>query len=138
MKKPVFTARRGKQISVFLENHPGTLAELAEFLGSRGINILALTLTGGIDHGYGRVVVDRHEEAMEALRASGHLVYERDVILLELPNTPGSLGSVLRVWAEAGVNVEYAYCASGPNVDQGLVVVRVEDTDKALRLLGAG
>ena len=138
MTKPRFKATAGKQISVFLENQPGTLAELSEFLGSKGINIYALTLTGGIDHGYGRVVVDQHEEAMQALRASGHLVFERDVILLEISNTPGSLGSVLRAWADAGINLDYAYCAGGPGVQQGLVVVRVDDTGKALSVLRKG
>ncbi|MBN1270124.1 MAG: amino acid-binding protein [Kiritimatiellae bacterium] len=127
----------GKQISVFLENQPGTLAELTEFLGKKGINIFALTLTGGIDHGYGRVVVDKHAEAVEALRESGHLVFERDVILLEISNTPGSLGAVLRKWADAGVNLDYAYCAGGPGVEQGLVVVRVDDTGRALSVLRA-
>lgn len=128
-------ATRGKQISVFLENRPGTLAEVTAFFGDKGINIYALTLTGGIDHGYVRLVVDKHADAVRQLKDGGYLVSEREVILLEIPNIPGSLGRVARLWADAGVNLEYAYCAGGPSVQQGLVVVRTEDTDKALTLI---
>jgi len=128
-------AERGKQIALSMQNEAGNLAELTQFLGEQGINIYALTLTGGIDHGYVRMVVDKHSEAMEALAAHGKLVFERDVVLLEVLNSPGSLGQASKVWAEGGVNIEYVYCAGGPNVEQGLVVVRVDDVDKAIALL---
>lgn len=129
-------ATGSKQISVFLENHPGTLAELASFLGEKGVNIYALTLTGGIDHGSVRMVVDDHDTAVRELEKAEYLTFERDVILLEIPNAPGAMGGVMKKWSAAGINVEYAYCAGGPNVTQGLVVVRVDDTKKALEVLG--
>lgn len=127
--------RRGKQISVFLDNKPGTLAAACEYLGENGVNIYALTMMGGIDHGYGRLVVDDHDKAVKLLHEKGYLVLERDVVLLEISNAPGCLGTVTRLWADAGINVEYAYCAGGPSVDQGMVVVKVDNTDQALVLL---
>ncbi len=124
---------RGKQISVFVDNQPGTLAAVSEVLGEGGINIYALTLTGGIEHGYVRVVVDQHEEAVKILQKADYLLFERDVILLEVSNVPGALATVLRAWATAGISVDYAYCAGGPGVEQGLVVLMVDDVEQALQ-----
>ena len=135
--KMLHSVARGRQISVFLDDTPGTLAGVAEELGKHGINIYALTLAEGLGHGYVRMVVDKPDECIKALKAAEELVMERDVILLELNNAPGSLGSVARELAKANINLEYAYCAGGPNVDKGLVVVRVNDTEKALKVLGA-
>ncbi len=120
---------------MFVEDQPGTLAAVTNLLGKHGINIYALTLAEGLGHGYVRMVVDKHDEAMKVLRAADELIMERDVILLELSNQPGSLGRVAGTLAAAGVNLEYAYCAGGPSVDKGLVVVRADDSEKALKVL---
>ena len=133
--KILHSAKLGKQLSVFVEDQPGTLAAVTNLLGKQGINIYALTLAEGLGHGYVRMVVDKHDEAMKVLRADDGLTMERDVVLLELSNQPGSLGRVAGTLAAAGVNVEYAYCAGGPSVDKGLAVVRTSDSDKALKIL---
>lgn len=135
--KMLHSVSHGRQISVFVDDTPGTLASVAEELGKHGINIFALTLAEGLGHGYVRLVVDKPDECIKVLKAAEELVMERDVILLELSNLPGSLGIVARKLADANVNLEYAYCAGGPSVDKGLVVVRVNDTAKALKILGA-
>ena len=135
--KVLHSVARGRQISVFVDDTPGTLAGIAELLGKNGINIFALTLAEGLGHGYVRLVVDKPDECVKVLKSAEELVLERDVILLELSNAPGSLGIVARKLGDAGINLEYAYCAVGPCVDKGLVVVRVNDTDKALKILGA-
>jgi hypothetical protein len=127
--------QRGRQISVFLDDEPGTLGRVAKWLGEHGVNIYALSLAEGLGHGYVRMVVDKPDRALEVLREADELTLERDVLLLELSNKPGSLGAVAARLGEAGVNIEYAYCAGGPSVDKGLVVIRVNDTDKALRVL---
>ena len=137
MSTPVLhSVRKGRQIAVFLEDVPGTLSEVSGLLGRHGVNIYALSLAEGIGHGYVRMVVDKPDEALQALRAADELVMEREVLLLELSNSPGALGEVTRRLAEAKINLEYAYCAAGPTVDRGLVVVRVDQTDQALALLG--
>lgn len=129
------SVRRGRQISVFLDDEPGALGRVTKWLGENGINIFALSLAEGLGHGYVRMVVDKPDEALQALRKVNELTLERDVLLLELSNQPGSLGAVATQLGEAGVNIEYAYCAGGPSVDKGLVVIRVNDTVKALRVL---
>jgi hypothetical protein len=134
-EKVLHSAKLGKQLSVFVEDQPGTLAAITGLLGKHGINIYALTLAEGLGHGYVRMVVDKHDEAMKVLRAADELTMERDVILLELSNMPGSLGRVAGALGAAGVNLEYAYCAGGPSVDKGLVIVRADDCEKALKVL---
>ena len=134
-EKVLHSAKLGKQLSVFVEDQPGTLAAVSNLLGKNDINIYALSLAEGLGHGYVRMVVDKHEEAMKVFREADELTMERDVILLELSNRPGSLGRVAGTLAAAGVNLEYAYCAGGPSVDKGLVVVRVDNSEKALKVL---
>ncbi|MDD4734914.1 MAG: ACT domain-containing protein [Kiritimatiellae bacterium] len=138
MEMKCVEAKRGIQLSVSVQNECGVLSRIAGLLGGAGVNVHALTLTGGIDHGDIRLVVDRNEEAAALLKAEGFLVFSREVVLLEIENRPGALGEVSALWAENGVNLEYAYCAGGPSVNRGLVVLRVDDVDKALDVLGNG
>lgn len=133
--KVLFHCERGRQISVFLDDEPGTLGRVARLLGDHGVNIYALSLAEGLGHGYVRMVVDKPDVALNVLHKAEELTLERDVLLLELSNQPGSLGTVAEALGRAGVNIEYAYCAGGPDVDKGLVIVRVNDTDKALQIL---
>jgi len=135
MSAELFNVGKGRQISIFLDDKPGTLGNVATLLGSHGVNIYALSLAEGLGHGYVRAVVDKPDEALRVLKDAGELTMEREVLLLELANAPGSLGAVCRRLGEAKINLEYAYCAGGPNVEKGLVIIRVDDSDKAIRIL---
>lgn len=134
-EKVLHNLQKGRQISVFLDDEPGTLGHVTSLLGQHGINIYALSLAEGLGHGYVRMVVDKPDAALEILRTAEELTLERDVLLLELSNQPGSLGAVASRLGKAGINIEYAYCAGGPTVDKGLVVLRVSDSDKAIHVL---
>ncbi len=123
-----------KQFSVFLVNEPGTLAGLTSLLGEHGVNIFALTLTGGIDHGYVRMVVDDHELARRLLNEAGYVFFEKDVVLVILPNRAGALAAVSRLWFKNGINIEYVYCAGVPDIEEGLVVFGVDQVEKAATL----
>ncbi len=113
------------QISVFVENRPGELAAIAAELGARGINILALCLAEGIEHGYVRLVVDRPEEAVAVLTERRHMFFTREVGLVELEHQPGRLGERLGEWGRQGRNVEYAY--TGVTAEgRPFVVVKLE------------
>lgn len=138
MKKKLFSAKAGKQISVFLENRPGTLSAVIDTLRENGINMLALSLSEGLDIGYLRIIVDKHDEAVAVLKKAKHLVIVRDVALLAVANEPGGLASAIDVWAKAGINVEYAYSADDAHADQSLIVARVNDLEKAIKVLHAG
>ncbi|MCB1069539.1 MAG: hypothetical protein KDL31_04230, partial [Kiritimatiellae bacterium] len=107
----------GHQISVFIENRPGTLGEVIDILRENRINMLALSLSEGIDIGYLRIAVDKLAEAKACLEKAGHLVLDKPVILLEVANKPGGLASAIDRWAAAGINIDYAYSANSPGSD---------------------
>ena len=123
-----------KQISVFMENQPGRLAEMASALGEAGINIMALTLAESADFGVVRMIVSDFERAREVLRQKNFTVTETEVLAIEIPDRPGSLGRVLKVFAEKGLNVEYMY-AFVTRKEDALIVFRFDDPDQAIEAL---
>ena len=135
MSKKLFSAKPGKQISVFLENRPGTLSAVIDTLREGGVNMMALSLSEGLDIGYLRIIVDHYESAVKHLRARGHLLIEREVVLLTVANKPGGLATAIDGWARAGINVEYAYSADDAAPDRSLIVARVNDVPAAIAAL---
>jgi len=133
-----YTARIGHQISVFIENRPGTLGAVIDVLRENNINMLALTLSEGLEIGYLRITVDKLEEAKSCLQKSGHLVLEREVLLLEVANVPGGLAAAIDALAGNGINVEYAYSADSPTPASSMIIVRVADPAAALAVLNRG
>ena len=133
--KKLLSVKRGKQLSVFVENRPGSLAKVIDLLRENGVNMLALSLSEGLELGYLRIIADRSDEAKNVLYKNGHLVFDRDVILLEVINQPGGLAAPIDILAKAGVNLDYAYCASGSTPDRSLIVVRPDDMEKAMKVL---
>ncbi len=138
MSDALFKVEKGLQLSVFVDDKPGALAAVTDLLSRHGINILALSLAEGLGHGYVRMVVDRHPEACRVLKEANELILEREVLLLDLANRPGSLAGVTQALAEAKINLEYAYCAASSEVDRGLVVVRAVEPERAAKVLSAG
>lgn len=129
------TATVGHQISVFIENRPGTLGAVIDTLREHGINMRALSLSEGIDIGYLRIAVDDLSRARTCLEAAGHLVLDKPVLFLEVANRPGGLASAIDRLAAAGINIEYAYSANSPGQDTSLIVVKVPDVDRAMAVL---
>jgi hypothetical protein len=127
--------RVDKQLSIFLENKPGTLARMCEALAEKGINMLALTVSDTVDHAVVRVVVDKPAEALHLLGASGILVVENDVVLAEVPNRPGALAVIAKRLADNHVNIEYAYCTAAENQSTSMLVLRTRDPKHAMRVL---
>ena len=126
-----------KQLAVFLDNRPGTLARLADALGEAGINIFAIATSDTIDHSVVRLVVSDHRKALHVFEERGALVVEDDVLVIEGSNQPGSLARLAHKLAEGKVNIEYCYSATGPKEKHGLMVLRVSDAKKALKLLNS-
>jgi hypothetical protein len=123
-----------RQLSVFLENKPGVLAEVCKALSERKINILGFSISDTVDYAVVRLVVSDTNTAMHVLGQGGALVVENDVLSLELANTPGTVQVVAEKLSRAGVNIEYAY-GSGDG-QKGLIFIRVSDTEKAHAAIG--
>ncbi len=121
---------RVQQLSVFIENKSGRVSEVTEVLGAAGVNIRGFSVSDTADFGIVRLVVDDTARGLTALKEAGFTVRVDDVICIDLPDVPGGLAGVLRIVAEAGVNIEYVY-----SLVATYVVLNVPDVDRALRLL---
>jgi len=126
-----------KQLALFLDNRPGTLARLADALSEAKVNIYAISTSDTIDHSVVRLVVDNYRKAMELFEERGTLVVEDDVLMVSGDNKPGSLARIAHKLAAGKVNIEYAYCATPPDAKKGLMILRVSDAKKALKVLNS-
>jgi len=124
-----------KQISIFLENKAGRLAEVTRVLGDNGINIRALSIADTADFGILRLIVNQPEKAKEVLKLEGFMVSETEVIAVEVPDEPGGLAGVLETMKSTGINIEYCYAFVGTASDGALVLFRVESPDEAITAL---
>ena len=93
-----------EQISIFLENKSGRLAEVTNILSRAGVNIRALSLADTADFGILRLIVNQTEKAKQVLKENGFTVGKTEVIALEVPDKPGGLGSILKVLDASGIS----------------------------------
>lgn len=124
-----------RQLSVFLENKPGTLARVSGALAAQNINILALSISDAVDHGVLRMVVSHPVRATHVLGEGGMMVVENDVLALSLPNRPGALARLSRKLSKARVNIEYAYGSTGLGRGKAQIILKVTRPERARRLL---
>ncbi|MFQ5863176.1 MAG: amino acid-binding protein [Candidatus Brocadiales bacterium] len=128
-----------KQLSIVLENLPGTLAEVCASLADEEINLLALSIADMCDTGELRMVVSDWEKAKAVLEERGYDVLESEVLVAEMMNEPGALADIAQKLAKGKVNIEYAYCSASTDKDNKqdtvLGVIKVSDTARALDIL---
>ncbi|MDH7481323.1 MAG: ACT domain-containing protein [Armatimonadota bacterium] len=124
-----------KQLSIFLENQSGRLAEVAGALGSEGINIRALSLADTSGFGILRLIVNDIAKARKVLQDKGFIVKETDVIAVEVPDCPGGLASVLNALAAEKINIEYMYAFVEKSSKDAIVIFRIENIDEGIRAL---
>jgi len=123
------------QISVFLENRKGRLFEVCSLLGDNEINIRALTIAETESFGVLRIVVDKSDETVKLLKDNGFVANLTHVVAVEVGDKPGGLASVLKVFADNDVNIEYMYGFVEKFSDKALLVFRFADTDLAQQIL---
>ena len=124
-----------KQISIFLENKCGRLVKVTQVLGKNQINIRALTIADTSDFGILRLIVDKPDEALDVLKKEGFMASPTEVIALEVPDTPGGLARVLEYLEEEKINIEYLYSFVEKPEQDALILMRVEDSEKAMDIL---
>jgi hypothetical protein len=126
------------QISVFLENKPGTLNAMTEVLANSNIDMRALYLAETTDFGIARLIVDDLYKATVALKEAGYVCTNTQVVGVVVPDEPGGLNSVLNVLSEAGINIEYMYAfLAKENARNAYIIFRVNDPSAASRALKA-
>jgi len=126
-----------KQLAIFLDNRPGTLARVADALAEAKVNIYAVSTSDTVDHSVVRLIVNDYRKALHVFEERGTLVIEDDVVMIEGDNKPGSLAKIAHKLSDSKVNIEYAYCATPPDAKKGLLILRVNDAKKALKVLNS-
>jgi hypothetical protein len=128
-----------EQISIFIENKSGRLAEITRILGDAGINIRALSLADTSDFGILRLIVDNVETAKAVLKEKGFTVSKTEVVAVEVPDRPGGLSSLLQTLDANQINVEYMYAFVERCGGNAVIIFRFDETDKAIESLkGSG
>jgi hypothetical protein len=124
-----------KQISIFLENRSGRLAEVTKLLSDNGINIRALSLADTSDFGILRLIVNEPGKAYNILKQAGFAAAETEVIAVEIPDKPGGIASVLEILNAENINVEYLYASLEKSRENAIVIFRFEELDKVIKIL---
>mgnify|MGYP000746008627 CR=1 FL=1 len=124
-----------EQISIFIENKSGRLAEVTRVLGDAGVNIRTLSLADTSDFGILRLIVDQADKAKETLKAEGFTVNKTEVIAVEVPDKPKGLYSILEVLDKHEINVEYMYAFVERCGENAVIVFRFDDIESAIKVL---
>jgi hypothetical protein len=122
-----------EQLSIFLENKSGRLAEIANILGQGCVNIRALSLADTTDFGIVRLIVDEVDKAVELLKEKGITAIKTTVVAVELEDKPGGLAQALNTLGKQGINIEYLYSAATRG-DKAYIIFRFEDARRAIEL----
>jgi hypothetical protein len=125
------------QISVFVENKPGALSEITASLAEADINLKAFTIADKSEFGVLRFLSDSPTQALALLKRNGWVASKTPVISVKMANKPGSLAKILKIFADADVQVEYMYAFLAQEEGQAYVVFRVEEPETAIKLLAA-
>jgi len=127
-----------EQISIFIENKSGRLAEVTRVLGEAEINIRALSLADTSDFGILRLIVNKTDEAKAVLKSKGFTVNKTDVVAVEVPDRPLGLNSILEILDQGRVNVEYMYAFVERCGENAVIIFRFDNTDDAILVLTQG
>ena len=126
-----------KQLSIFVENKTGRLHSIMDTLSSAGVDITALSIADTTDFGILRVIVSDIFAAREALKAIGVVSKVTDVIAVYIDHKVGGLASVIDNLSDEGVSIEYMYAFLGRKEGKALMVLKVDDQQKAIKIFNA-
>lgn len=123
------------QISIFLENKSGRLAEVAKTLSDGGINLRAAMIADTADFGILRIVVDNYEKASMILEENNFTTRVTKVLGIEVEDTPGGLYRIMKLFKDNNVNIEYIYASLARKDGKAIVVFKVENVEKGLEII---
>ncbi len=123
------------QLSIFIENTKGRLAEVCKLLGDNNINIKALTIAETPEFGILRVVLDKSEDAKKVLKEHGFIAKSAPVVAVEVSDAPGGLAKALTVLADNNINLEYMYGFVEKTSEKALMVFKFDNVEKAIDVL---
>lgn len=124
-----------KQLSLFVENQPGSLSKVCRVLKENRINISTLSLADTREYGILRLLIQEHERARDVLEKAGYVVKVTDVLALTVPDHPGGLADTLAILDKHALSVEYMYAFTYGRSNKAIIVFRFENPEKAIALL---
>ena len=124
-----------KQISVFLENTTGRLCEVTQTLAKAGVNLRAISIADTADFGILRLIADKTEEAVNVLSSAGFTTRQTTVAAVEIEDKPGSLASLIGLFRESGINIEYLYASLEGGDGKAVVIFKLEEHEKGFEIL---
>ena len=123
------------QISVFLENKSGRLADVTKALADGNINLRAMTIADTADFGILRLVVNNPDKAAQILEENGFTIRITKVIGIEIDDKPGGLNKIMELFKENGLNIEYLYASLENKNQKAVVIFKVEDVELGLKII---
>ena len=126
-----------KQVSVFVENETGKLAEITRVLAEANIDLKAMCIAESVDFGILRCIVEDPEAAVALLKSKGYAANVADVIAVELEDRPGGFADVLDVLTKEGVDIGYVYSTIHSKKGSAMIVLKVAEVGKVIDLLAA-
>ena len=124
-----------KQLSIFVENKKGRLEEITGILAKHQITIRAVSIADTTDYGILRLIVNKPDEAMVALKENGITVSITSVIAIAIDDKPGALYEAVKLLSENDISIEYMYAFLNPTNEAASVIFRIEDNKKAIEVL---
>ena len=124
-----------KQISIFIENKTGKLAEATRFIADNNINIRALSIADSEEYGILRIITENPERTFELITEGGYIAKKTEVLAVEMSDKPGSMSKILEVLSKADISVAYTYAFTSANTEGACMVFRVDDNAVAKDVL---
>ncbi len=124
-----------QQISIFMENTTGRLADVTALLAVAKINLRAISIADTTDFGILRMVVDQPEAAVRVLREAGFTARETEVVAVEVPDHPGELARIMALFRDEDIGIEYLYASLEHRQDKAVIVIKVSDVKAGQAML---
>ena len=124
-----------KQLSVFLPNRPGILANLSNVLAEANVNIMAMSVHDTVDNAVVRLVLDNPTKGLLLLEQEDMYIMEQDVVVLAVDNQPGILARIAQKLSRADINIQYAYCTAASEQTSGCIVLKTDQPERAMENL---
>lgn len=126
-----------KQISVFLENKSGRLADVTRVLGNAGINLLGMTIADTADFGILRIIVNDTEKTLQVLNENHFTAKMTDVLAIEVNDHPNGLSHIMEIFCKNQINIEYLYFTVDRRSGKHLVILKTENSNQALAVINS-
>ena len=124
-----------KQISIFLENTAGRIADVTKVLKDNSINLRAIMIADTADFGILRIITDDSEKALSVLKDAKFTTKTTDVLAISISDKVGALHDVMALFQNNGINIEYLYASLEKTGDTAIIIFKVEDADKGLKVI---